>query len=133
MIKKFASVLAVGAASALLLTGSAFAATHAKTIAACSAKGRHAHCVAGANVFRPVGLTMHISAQPRQKVVGAWSIRCSKGARHSMKTVAFIGNARPTLTRSIALTYRHPDSCIVAADGLLSRTGRIRVWVTAVR
>jgi hypothetical protein len=76
-------------------------------------------------------LWLHVRAQPHQQVVVGWAVECFKGSTRGHKTGAFTGNAAPTLTRKMAMNYRHPDRCIAAADGRLSKSGSsIYVWLT---
>jgi hypothetical protein len=134
MIKKFAPVLAAGAASALMLTGTASAATHHKprTFASCSAQGGYAICTAGGSVNHPSSIWLHVRAQPEQRVTGAWDVQCSKGMGVGDKSGSFTGKASPTYTRRLPMNYKHPDQCIVSADGQLTNGNgnSIHLWLT---
>jgi hypothetical protein len=133
MFKKLAPVLAAVAAAAMLFAGSASASTHHKprTIGSCHAKGRHAHCVAAGTAKRPSSLWLHVRAQPNQKVIVGWADICKKGTGKRRKVGGFIAVAAPTLTRKMAMGYKHPGSCDAAVDGQLSKTRKsIHVWIT---
>ena len=133
MIKKLVPVLAAVAAPAVLFAGSASAATHHKahTFGSCSAKGAHAKCVAEGTANNPSSLWLHVRAQPHQRVLVAWAVVCRKGSNVGHKTGTFTGKASPTLTRQMAMKYKHPDQCAAAAVAKLSKNGNsIRVWLT---
>jgi hypothetical protein len=131
MIRKLLPVLAAVVAPAVLFAGSASAATHPHTFASCHHKGRHAKCLAEGTANHPSSLWLHIQARPNQQVVVGWAVECFKGSSRGHKTGGFTGNAAPTLTRKMTMKYRHPDRCIAAVDGQLSKSGRsIRVWLT---
>lgn len=133
MIKKLAPVLAAVAAAAMLFAGSASAATHDRvhTFGSCHAKGGHAHCVAEGTAKHPASLWLHVSAQPNQKVIVGWADICTKGSGKRHKSRGFIAMAAPTLSRKMTMGYKHPDSCVAAVDGELSKNGKsIHVWVT---
>jgi hypothetical protein len=133
MIKKLAPVLAALAAAAMLFAGSASAATHSKpdTFGSCHAKGRLAHCAAKGTAKRPSSLWLHVRAQPNQKVLVGWADICKIGSHKRTKDGGFIANAAPTLTRKMPMGYKHPDSCVAAVVGALSKKGKsIRVWMT---
>lgn len=134
MIKKLLPVLAAVVAPAVLLAGSASAATHhhkPRTFASCRAKGRHAKCVAEGTANHPSSLWLHVRAQPHQRVIVGWAVECFKGSGKGHKSGGFIGKAAPTLTRKMAMNYKHPDRCIAATDGQLSKNGSsIHVWLT---
>jgi hypothetical protein len=137
MIKKLLPVLAAVMAPALLFAGSASAATHhhkPRTFASCRAKGRHAKCLAEGTAKRPSSLWLHVRAQPHQRVIVGWAVECFKGSAKGHKGGAFIGTAAPTLTRKMAMKYKHPDRCIAAADAELTKKGSsIHVWLTVGR
>lgn len=136
MIKRFGTVLAAIAATAMLVAGSASAATHrhhyGKTFAQCRAHGAYAICGADGTVNNPVKLFVHVRAKPSQSVTGAWDVSCSKGLSAAGKSGTFSG--RTTLTKRLRMPYRHPDQCIVSADAQLSKDhGSIHLWLTVVK
>jgi hypothetical protein len=135
MINKLALVVAIGAASALLFAGSASAAParhhhhKPKTFASCSASGEYAICDATGTANNPSSLWLHVRANPKQRVSGAWSLTCSEGDGAGGKSASFTG--KTVLTRRMAMPYKHPSQCIVSADAQLSTTGNsIHVWLT---
>ena len=133
MIKRIAGALVTGAVSACLITGTASAApdNYVHRVASCRARGDFAICVAGGNVNRPLALYVYVSATPGQHVSGAWTVVCSKGLGAGSKSGSFSG--RTTLRRYIRMPYRRPDSCTVSADAQLSHSGRLHVWIDAVK
>jgi hypothetical protein len=134
MIKRLLPVLAAVVAPAVLFAGSASAATHhskPRTFASCRAKGSHAKCVAGGTANHPSALWLHVRAKPHQQVIVGWAVECFKGSSKGHKTGGFLGTAAPTLTRRMAMSYKHPDRCVAAVDGQLSKNGSsIHVWLT---
>lgn len=140
MVKKFAPVLAAGAAFALMLTGTASAATHhhkkpkEHQFASCSARGGYAICTAGGTVNNPASLQLHVRAQPDQRISGAYDVVCSKGSGVGDKSGTFTGKASPKYTRNLPMNYKHPDQCIVSADAQLSKNGNsIHISLTYVK
>jgi hypothetical protein len=140
MIKKFGPALAAGAAAALMLTGTASAATHhhkkpkQHTFASCSAQGGYAICTAGGTVNNPTSIWLHVRAQPKQRVTGAWDVTCSKGLGVGEKSGSFTGKADSVYTRRLPMNYKHPDQCVVSADAQLSQAGNsIHIWLAATK
>ena len=133
MINKLVPVLAAVAAPAILFAGPASAATHHKphTFASCSARGRHANCEAAGTANHPSSLYLHVRAQPHQQVIVGWAVLCTKGRGKRHKSGGFAATAAPTLTRRITMTYKHPDQCVAAVDGGLTKNGNsIHAWLT---
>ena len=134
MIKKFGPVLAAVAGAAVLFAGSASAATPQNkphTFASCRAIGRNASCDAEGTARRPSSLWLHVRAQPHQRVFVGWVVVCRKGSGVRHKNGGFAGKAAPTLTREMAMPYKHPAHCSAAVDAKLSKNGSsIHVWLT---
>lgn len=130
-MKSLLTVGAMVAASIGLMASPALAspAAGARTIASCKAQGEYAICdAAGTARHHPVTIVLHVRAYPRQSVQGAWSIVCSRGFSAGSSSGQFNGGT--PINRTLHHPYRHPDSCIVSADGQLSHGGHLHLWLT---
>lgn len=130
-MKRLFAVAAMVAAWIGLMATPAFAAPSAgaRTIASCTAQGQYAICdAAGTARHHPVTIVVHVRAYPRQSVQVAWSIVCSLGFSAGSSSGQF--NSGTPINRTLHHPYRHPDSCIVSADGQLSHGGHLRLWLT---
>jgi hypothetical protein len=122
------------AASPVLASPASAAPSAVRFLGGCRAQGKFANCVAGGKVDHPQNIHVHIIARPGQQVAGAWSMTCAKGSGHRNKSGTFSGWAglKNNLYRAMGMPYLHPDWCTVAADGELSHSGALHIWVTAV-
>jgi hypothetical protein len=130
-VKRLLSVGAAIAAWIGLMSAPAFAAPAAAawTIASCKAHGHHAICYAlGAARHHPVSIVVHVRAYPRQSVQVTWSVACSLRSSTGVSSGQF--NSGTPINRTLHQPYRHPDNCIVSADGKLSHGGHLRLWLT---
>ncbi|HET7018245.1 MAG TPA: hypothetical protein VFI65_30285 [Streptosporangiaceae bacterium] len=129
-MRKLFAVFAV-LLTVVLTANSALAAPLAKanTFTSCRAQGDFATCITSGNTLRPVMITVHVSATPRQGVAVDWNLVCSKGTGAGGKSGKFHGRA--PISRVIRHPYVHPDNCTVAAGGNVNRSGHIHVWITA--
>jgi hypothetical protein len=136
MIMAAGAVLPAVAAAVMLTGGIASASTATATGSSsvhhaghCYAAGGFATCVASGTANRPVSIHLHVKAEPNQHVSGAWDSTCSKGLGAGSESGTFSG--RTPLRHLIRMSYTHPDSCIVSADGQLSRNGNhIKLRIT---
>lgn len=117
------------ASMALLATIPAAAASHSIRIAGCRARGEFATCVAGGNArHHPLKIVLHVRSDPKQSVSGAWDMTCAKGSGAGSTHGSF--HSGTPINRALRKPYRHPDSCIVSADGQLKRRGMLHLWLT---
>jgi len=115
-----------------VLTGLAAPAAYASTpivVAGCSANGEFAICsAAGTARHHPLRIVLHVRANPPQSVSGAWDMTCSKGTGAGGSSGMY--HTGTPINRVLHKPYRHPDSCIVSADGQLGRRGKIHLWIS---
>jgi hypothetical protein len=128
---RLAPILSIPVLALVLTATSAAAASDAKprTFASCKAEGDYATCVAGASTNRPVTIRVNVSATSRQRLSVYWDVVCSKGLGAGGKQGHF--TATTPIDRVIPHPYARPDSCTVSADAQLTKSGTLRVWLTA--
>jgi len=90
-----------------------------------SARGDYAVVTIGKNIGHPDALYMVTQAKPKQRVNGNWSLTCSKGSGVGSKSGYFRERA-PAVER-MKLPMSNPDSCGVAAQGQLAKSGKVTV------
>ena len=139
-MRYFRNIL-VMAGTVALLAGIAVPAASAQNVrpatvrhlGSCRAQGDFAICSASGSMNHPSSIHVHVSASPGQHVSGAWEVVCSKGTGAGSKSATFSGHASLSvpLTHLLRQNYKHPDSCIAAADAQLGTGGHLHVWITA--
>jgi hypothetical protein len=98
-------------------------------ISSCRSNGGFATCVTGGTARHDPGtIVVHVTAVPNQSVSVAWSMTCDRGLSASSNSGEF--STGTPINRAVRHSLRHPDSCIVSADGQLSHSGRLHVWLT---
>jgi hypothetical protein len=140
-VRNFRGILVVAAGTVALLGGIAVTTASAQNarpvtvrhLGSCRTQGDFAICTASGSVNHPSSIHVHVSASPGQHVSGAWNVVCSKGTGAGSKSGTFSGHASVAvpLTHLLRQNYKHPDSCIAAADAQLGTGGHLHVWITA--
>jgi hypothetical protein len=120
-MKKLISALGITLAAVSM---SAVAANAGAPDGGCQASGKHASCGMGRITGTIVGITVHTSASPDQRVFVRWQDTC-EGVTKSGSYTARAGS------RNIPHAFAEPHSCTqVEASGQLLGSGRIDVWIT---
>jgi hypothetical protein len=111
---------------ALLLAGCGSGQT---VIARKSARGQHAGAEAAASVDVAKGLSLQVSARPKQRVTGSWTIVCRAGDTPGARNGGdFVGKA-PLEVAMRDVDFTLTTSCTVLADARLARSGRLDVKI----
>jgi hypothetical protein len=119
-LSRTSKVMLIAAAAALVP-----ASVVAKTIGSESSSGDYATVVASGSVENPSTIRVRVTASPKQRITGNWTLVCSRGTGAGSKSGKFSG--RTTIVRRMRLPMGNPDSCTASAGASLDRGGRIRV------
>ena len=105
------------------------ATAEARIIGRAKASGDFAVAVASGSARRPRVLRVRVTARPRQRVSGSYTVVCSKGSGAGSKSGDFSG--RTTLRRKLRMPMPRPDSCSVGASAQLEEGCRITLVLIA--
>jgi hypothetical protein len=90
-----------------------------------SARGLHASAVASVTAPGPGGLAVRVTAAPRQRVRGSWTVSCRQGTSSSRDADDFAGRAPLTVATR---PFGSPgDTCTVVGVGTLTGSGHVKV------
>ena len=97
----------------------------ARTLDKSSATGSRAFTATTGEISHPREISVRVSATPRQRVTGIYTLACIIGKKGSSKRGKVRGTGR--FTQRLPLPRGHIRKCYVAATGQLTRGGRITV------
>lgn len=109
---------------AVLLSALALAAGD-RIIALQTASGERAEATVQATVDAPRWIHVRVWAKPRQLAVVTWTVTCARNGAGASKSGAFF--AKTTVTRSVTLPKRSPDSCTASARARLQDGGTLEL------
>ena len=121
----------VCAGLAVLLLAGCSGGSHPKqtVIGRDSARGKHARVEATGSVAVAKGLSVQVSAQPRQRVTGTWTISCTAGSRGSARDGDDFGGRVPLAVPMRDVDFTLAKRCTVIADATLAQSGRLDVEI----
>jgi len=123
--------LAVLCSSLALLLAGCSGRSHPKqtVIGRDSARGEHAAAEATASVAVAKGLSLQVSARPRQHVTGSWTIVCPVGNQPGARRGDLFEGQAPLAVAMRDVDFTLATRCTVLADARLARSGRLDVEI----
>jgi hypothetical protein len=91
--------------------------------------GQFAYCSSSGTVSHPLSIQFHVEAVPGQRVEGSWAVTCTKG-KHGGHRGGLVKGLAPQV-KTLRVPFADPDSCSVAANAQLSKSGTIYTYLTA--
>lgn len=100
-----------------------------KRVGEANGSGSYAIAETQGSVDQPAGLSIRVTATPRQLVDVVWTVDCTSGNDGKLSSGSY--SIRGTGRHSIQMTVPHPDTCDIGALATLHASGKLRVETLA--